>query len=174
MTVLHMYGSHPTSCDRTRGEYDEFIKSEELSCYNKTIKKLDAFLENVHSALNKTHESFCMIYFSDHGLMIEDNYTLVHSSEVKEAYNIPLLLWSSDIDSTIYVNEMRTSRDFLHLFTEVLGVRTSNIERDYNFISEDKNNNRGVNVFKGYKNAKAQIQFYDSLKDNSTDELFEP
>ncbi|MBS9766092.1 MAG: phosphoethanolamine transferase [Flavobacteriaceae bacterium] len=143
--VLHMQGSHPLVCDRTGGVYDEFIKSEELSCYNRSIKDLDEFLKNVYTELIKTGEDFDMIYFSDHGLKIKEDGYILHGN-AKECYQVPLLLWSNQIKSTKKIKATRTGKDFLYLFSEILGVKTENIQRNYQFVSEDKNDDKEIEV----------------------------
>ncbi len=138
MIVLHMYGSHPTACDRTAGAYTKFIQSKEISCYDETIRNLDSFLNDVYVALQKTEEDFELVYFSDHGLKIQENKTFVHTEDVKEAYDIPLLIWNSKITAPKKINVNRTAKDFLHLFCEILEVKTENIQRNYTFISDDE------------------------------------
>ncbi len=143
--VLHMQGSHPLACDRTGGIYDEFIKSDELSCYNKSIKDLDELLKNVYTELTKTGEDFDMIYFSDHGLKIKEDGYILHGNS-KECHQVPLLLWSNKIKETKKIKATRTGKDFLHLFSEILAIKTKNIQRNYQFISEDKNDDKEIEV----------------------------
>ncbi len=102
-----------------------------------------------------------------HGLMIEKNNRLIHASEVKEAYDVPLLLWHSKMDSSMYIDAIRTSQDFLHLFTEILGVKTENVKRNYQFISEDENDEETITILKGYNDDKATPYPYKKLKSNA-------
>lgn len=163
--VLHMLGSHSYVCDRTKGKYDEFIISKEISCYNKSIKNLDLFLENVHHKLSKTGKSFTMVYFSDHGQVIRDDGGIRHVLGYKEQYEVPLLVWSSDENivgggNGLIINSLRKSSDFLYLFGELHKARIKSIKRDYKFISEDNYNDDRV---VGGNN---EILRYNELKPN--------
>ncbi len=146
MIVLHMQGSHPSASDRTGGVYDEFIKSKELSCYSKSIKDLDEFLKSVYVELVRADKDFEMVYFSDHGLKIKENGYILHSNNFKECYQVPLLLWNNKIKESKRIKATRTGKDFLHLFSEILGVKTENIKRNYLFLSEEKNDDKEIEV----------------------------
>ncbi len=167
MIVLHMQGSHPLVSDRTDGVYDEFVKSKEFSCYSKTIKDLDEFLKNVYTELVKRGESFDMIYFSDHGLKIREDGYISHSNGVKECYQVPLLLWSDKTKERKKIEATRTGKDFLHLFSEILGIKTANIKRSYQFLSEDKNDDKQIEVNTEDKKK------YEDLENNPISLLFE-
>ncbi len=167
MIVLHMFGSHPSVCDRTGGEYDEFIGSEELSCYNKSIRNTDTFLKNVYEALANSGQDFDLLYFSDHGLKISDKKLLVHAEDVKEVYAVPLLLWSNKITASQNINALRTAKDFLHLFSEIAGVQTENIKWNYQFISEDKNDDNAVEIYNNNR-----ILNYNDLKNNPVRDFY--
>ncbi len=93
LIILHMIGSHPSACDKTGGEYDEFIVSKEISCYNKTIKNLDDFLKKVYEPLRNSNQNFYMIYVSDHGLAISKNKNMTHKHRFRQNYQVPLILW---------------------------------------------------------------------------------
>ncbi|PIE50000.1 MAG: hypothetical protein CSA38_05345 [Flavobacteriales bacterium] len=161
LIVLHMTGSHPSSCDRTDDEYDEFILSDDISCYNKSIKMLDSFLEKVHHQLVKNDEDFSLIYFSDHGLKLKNNM-LSHGIN-KQAFQVPFLLWQSDLKETRQIKATRTGKDFLHFFSQILGIETKNAQRNYQFISEEKNDDKSLRVNDGDK----KVIDYNSLKNNS-------
>ncbi len=164
LIVIHMYGSHPSACVSTCNEYDEFIISEDISCYNKSIRNLDFFLKQIYFTLVETNENFDMIYFSDHGVRINENNTLVHSPNYKQSYEIPLIIWSSNLNEQSKIDAARINSDFMHLFSEILGVETSNIKKEYKFISEQKIENE---CFIKY------MEKYNKLLDNSSDWLFD-
>ncbi len=168
LIVLHMMGSHPPASDITKGEYNEFIRSEEVSCYNKTIRDTDTFLQQIYKSLMDVNQDFDFIYFSDHGLKLIGN-KFVHSGTVKEGYNPPLILWSNSITQSKAIDNVRQGKDFLHLFSQILGVKTSNIDKHYRFISEEKDNNNGIEVINGDEN----LSDYNTLESNPSSELFE-
>ena len=53
-------------------------KNEYLNCYISSIKKTDDFIKKVYETLKeneqKTHRTFSMIYFSDHGLCHQERW----------------------------------------------------------------------------------------------------
>lgn len=134
---LHMIGSHPSPCSTTNGKYDEFFLSDQLSCYSKTIKKTDQFLHDIYQSLLSTNESYSLIYFSDHGTVINENLSAVHGDGIMQAYDIPFFIWDDQIQEKKSINALRNAKDFIHLFNEFYGVKTANIQRNYRFISED-------------------------------------
>ncbi len=136
MLVLHMKGSHPSIQDRVIGEYEQFYVNEDLSCHSKVVEQTDDILRNVYEALLETKDSFKMIYFSDHGLTYKEE-KLVHGNS-KQSYQVPLLYWSSDMTDRQEIDVFRQGSDFLHFFSEVLGVQTANIKRPYKFISDQE------------------------------------
>lgn len=108
--VLHLYGSHPISCDRLN-DYPKLIDDRQISqkyfnlnCYISSIKKTDELLRRVYTSLReneqKNHRTFSMLYFSDHGLAqhISDDNIVIHNSsgKSKRHYDIPLFNISSD------------------------------------------------------------------------------
>ncbi len=170
LIVLHQYGSHPSACDRTQGKYDEYLGTKEISCYNKSIKNLDIFLQETYQQLRNTGKTFAMIYVSDHGLKITNKH-LSHGIGIKQAHDVPLLLWNSDIKNTQEIDSIRTGKDFLHFFSEVLGVKTTNINKSYQFISQEKNNDKVIQVLNSNNRDSAAEGYYNvldyhKLKDN--------
>lgn len=155
--VLHMIGSHPAIEDRVNNLYDEFILTKELSYYNKSVKNTDEFLKNINSELIKTNKSFSMIYFSDHGLGINNQMQLTHGGKYQDGYNVPLLIWQDNMKNKKQFNAARSSVDFLQLFCEILNIKTSNIQADYTFISEDTS--KEIKVINNYN----QIVKYKDL-----------
>ncbi len=164
LIVVHMYGSHPSACVATCNEYDEFIVSKDVSCYNKSIRNLDLFLKHIYSTLVEANENFDMVYFSDHGLRINENNALVHSPNYKQSYEIPLIVWSSDISEQLKINAIRINSDFMHLFSEILGIETSNIKKQYKFISEQEVEDENTSKY---------IEKHNKLLDNSAEWLFD-
>ncbi|MDO4763724.1 MAG: phosphoethanolamine transferase [Flavobacteriaceae bacterium] len=164
LIVLHMAGSHAFVCDRTKGKYDEFLKSKDISCYNKSIRNLDLFLGHIYKTLSKEGGGFNLVYFSDHGQVIK-NGLVRHGDSFKESYDAPLIIMGGG--NELKINALRTGRDFLHLFSELNNVKTKNIERNYRFISEDKIESPKV------LNGSEQLVDYDRLPSNSIQQILE-
>jgi len=136
--VLHMMGSHPNPCELTGGKYDEFFFSDQVSCYNKTIRDLDTFLHQVYQQLQATGKPFTLIYLSDHGVVVNKDKSVVHGRKVKESMDVPLFIWKNDFTKKRIIHAKRTGRDFIHLFCQLNHFSTYNFTRSYRFISEQK------------------------------------
>src|SRR5690606_37786121 len=119
LIVLHLIGSHPYSCDRTNGEYNQFFMSKDFSCYIESIHNTDKLLEKIYKSLQKKDQSFKMIYFSDHGLRITDDLSLSHGRRQKQAYEVPFVIWTNELEKKVEINANRMANDFLHLFSEL-------------------------------------------------------
>lgn len=142
LIILHLMGSHPRLSDRTNHHYDTFYKTEELSYYVQSIKNTDYILEQIHQKLKETHKSFSLVYFSDHGLSItkeklNKEYTIKHSDQFKECYNVPLIVWGDDITETRTIDAYRYSNDFLFLISELMGIELGEKKHSVPFISSD-------------------------------------
>lgn len=102
--VVHLYASHPITCDRLE-DYPKMLDDNALpkkyfnvNCYVSSIKKTDEVIQRLYQALVKnsteTDRTFSMVYFSDHGLahhMENDNIVIHNSSgKSKRHYDIPL------------------------------------------------------------------------------------
>ncbi|ABR74026.1 hypothetical protein CBG46_02030 [Actinobacillus succinogenes] len=115
--VLHLYGSHPITCDRLN-DYEKIYNDDQIdekyynvNCYVSSMKKTDEVLERVYDELVKNREksdrTFSMIYFSDHGLAQHETESRIdiHNSagKSKRHYDIPLFKISSDdIERHVY------------------------------------------------------------------------
>jgi glucan phosphoethanolaminetransferase (alkaline phosphatase superfamily) len=146
---LHTIGSHPSPCDITKGKYDTKYKSEDISCYIQSIKDTDAFIAEIYKSLIKSKKTFKIVYFSDHGLTIKKNVSLIknntfiesnslhHDEYFKENYDIPLVILDDEYKSTSQINARRNLKDFLLLYSELLKIKTKEIKSPFTFISDD-------------------------------------
>lgn len=154
---LHLMGSHPAPCDIPMADkYKEFVISNDISCYNETLKRTDNFLKNVYDIAQKNRKSFKIVYFADHGLLV-DNYTLYHGSKHKQNYEIPFVIIDPKLNETVYIDEYRNLKDFLTFYTQFLNIKTENLKPSYQFISDEK----AKNAFELYDNFN-----YENLSDN--------
>ncbi len=96
LIVLHLMGSHPQACDRTKGKYETFVQSKETSCYLYTMTQTDDLLRKLYDQLRNSGSSFSLVYFSDHGLAFKergkDVQYLAHDDKYQQ--NFQCLLWS--------------------------------------------------------------------------------
>ena len=67
LIVLHLMGSHPQACDRTKGEIHGFVQSKETSCYLHHDANRHAAEQSLYSA-TKFWRNLLDDLFSDHGL----------------------------------------------------------------------------------------------------------
>lgn len=136
--VVHTIGSHPSVCDITNGKYATFISSKDISCYSESVRILDHLLKEIYQELQATGESFQLLYFSDHGLMLTSDNRLVHAENIKQAYEVPFFIWGNEIKEKSKISAMRNGRGLIQLFCELNQIQTSNLQYNYRFLSEEK------------------------------------
>lgn len=157
LIIVHLYGSHPSSCDRTNGNYTEFLLSKDVSCYIESIRNTDLLLEKIIQTLDSTGKKYNAIYISDHGVALNNYNNFTHSDKYKGAFNIPLFVWGDDIKDRIHIKSKRNNKDFLILLKELIGFNSNKI-----FLSEKmmKNTDEVINM-------KQEKIFYSDLIDDN-------
>ncbi len=184
--IFHLMGSHPDFCSRLNSDKEKIFhfKNRNLSCYVDTIHLTDHFIEQVVDLLKAQHQSYSLIYFSDHGLANSysanavadvDNVatvslphyvslsasqqkdsSMVHNGKFKQDYQVPFIKLSSDDTAHTMVHVPRSAHHFIQGFAEWLGISTPDLDQNYHFWSDipDKN----IEVFNLEKNVP-----YDTL-----------
>lgn len=131
LIVIHLIGSHPESCARTDGHYDEFYISKDISCYVQSIKNTDTMLHEIQKMADRGKNRWSMLYFADHGLgqfnKGEDDAYMEHSDLYKQSFNVPLFITSYDASEQRHIAEERSGLDFLNLFADWLGIHDEKI-----------------------------------------------
>lgn len=124
LIVLHMTGSHPSTCKAMFGTPVTFNVSEnkEVNCYLGTIKKLDTFIEQTLKVLND--QSYSMLYFSDHGISVRHD-GVRHAFDVRNNYHVPMLMINSDSTEQVFIDTVFSNMNFMRLFQSWVGVRDS-------------------------------------------------
>src|SRR5690606_10009206 len=121
---LHTIGSHPSACKITDGQYDQFVISDEVSCYIKSIENTKNLIYNVYKIAKKTGKTFKLVYFSDHGLAFDyDNKIFTHRQDSKEEYTVPFLILADDISENVVIKAHRNLGDFINFFQEFTGIK---------------------------------------------------
>lgn len=92
--VLHIMGSHPNPCNRLPSNWN----SENLNCYDSSIKYTDYVFNNIFRTLKNTNS--VVIYASDHGLKIQGD-KLLHIDS-KESTQVPFFVWYGDKVPAVY------------------------------------------------------------------------
>ena len=139
---LHTIGSHPSACKVTDGQYDQFVISDEVSCYIKSIENTKNLIYNVYKMARETGKTFKLVYFSDHGLAFDyDNKIFTHRQDSKAEYTVPFLILADDISKNVVVKAQRNLGDFINFFQEFTGIKAKGVNYDYRFISNDYDKN---------------------------------
>lgn len=147
--LLHLYGSHPLACDRIE-DYKKIFKDGEidkkydyLNCYISSIKKTDEFLSRVYNQLEKnyekTHRSFSMIYFSDHGLCHQDDNRagiLFNQNCFSQFHHqVPLMKFSSDDKEQIRYKVFKSGLNFIDGVAHWMGIKNPKLQGDTDLFS---------------------------------------
>lgn len=154
--ILHLMGSHAAFCSRLeKDEHQYEFINKNVSCYVNTILKTDRLIEKVVDVLKEKNESYSVIYFSDHGLSHTDKedkekISLDHGVEYKQNYAVPFVKISSDDTERKTVNTQRSALNFIYGFSQWLGIKTKELNRDYDFFSENADENIKVFNFEKY------------------------
>jgi len=140
MIVLHLMGSHPLACDRTKGKYQEFSQSKEISCYIQSIRETDELLSRVVELAKESGQSWSMMYFADHGLAFKgpdtDNARLQHGDKLKQNYTVPMFMTSSDSKRREVNSYPRSAINFLSLFAQWTGIKDKLIGTGCNMLAD--------------------------------------
>ncbi|WP_373767443.1 phosphoethanolamine transferase [Glaesserella sp.] len=147
--VVHLYGSHPISCDRLN-DYPKMFDDEKIAkkyfnvnCYVSSIKKTDEVIEKLYEALRKNQREsdrlFSMIYFSDHGLahqITEDNIVIHNSSgKSKLHFDIPLFKISSDDMERKTYKVFKSGLNFTDGIAKWVGISNPKLNTDVDLFS---------------------------------------
>lgn len=155
LIVVHLIGSHSPFCERSFNAYDQFYKSDKLSCYVQTIKNTDLLLSQLQKILVKQNTSWSMLYFSDHGLSFIDNQEdLIHGDKKRQNFEIPFFITSSDATQQEVISARRSAFSFLNLFAEWTGISEKHINTSCKMISNQEcdNQNTVINFDKNTMN----------------------
>ena len=148
--VLHIYGSHPLACDRL-DDYPKIFneqaieqKYDYLNCYVSSIKKTDDFIKRVYDTLKqneqRTHRSFSLIYFSDHGLchQEDDKHGVIlfnQNCHSRLHHNIPLFKISSDDQERKEYKTFKSGLNFLEGIAHWIGIKNPKLTLDEDLFS---------------------------------------
>jgi glucan phosphoethanolaminetransferase (alkaline phosphatase superfamily) len=163
MFVMHLMGSHPSFCERVKGEDQQFTASSaSMRCYMGSIKHTDSVLAGAYAALRAAGEPFSLIYLGDHGLRHLDKgtagATAVHAEDSKQSYAVPFFILSSDATAHIKLNKDMSGINFVKGAAQWMGIRAEGLP-SYDFTTEAPDQQIRVFHSNGY-------QDYSSLKDD--------
>ncbi len=149
--VLHLYGSHPITCDRLSdyeklySDYDIDEKYYNVNCYASSMKKTDEVLKRVYEALvknnEKSHRTFSMIYFSDHGLAQHETETSIEihnsSGKSKRHFDIPLFKISSDDRERHVYRVFKSGLNFTDGIAKWIGIQNPKLNPNVDLFSNE-------------------------------------
>lgn len=146
---LHLYGSHPITCD-CLNDYPKMYDDKKVpkryfnvNCYISSIKKTDELLKRMYEILLKNKEnnqrSFSMIYLSDHGLsheMSEDNILIQNGKHrSKRHYDIPLFKISSDDTQRKEYKAFKSGLNFTNGIANWIGISNPLLNKELDLFS---------------------------------------
>lgn len=130
LIVLHIMGSHENFCVRIKKDIYG-LKDKDLSCYLSTYNQTDTIIKSVVNDLKATKQSYSLVYFSDHGLnnvsTVKGQTQLVHGDLYKQNYEVPLIEIASDIHQHTTLKKQISAFDFMSIFSNWIGVKTTQI-----------------------------------------------
>ncbi|WP_386694858.1 phosphoethanolamine transferase [Lonepinella sp. MS14435] len=153
--VLHLYGSHPITCDRLN-DYPKIFDDNKIAkkyfnvnCYISSIQKTDDMLKQIYAKLSenlqKNHRTFSMIYFSDHGLahQITEDDIKIHNSagKSKRHYDIPLFKISSDDNQRHEYKVFKSGLNFTNDIANWIGISNPLLNPDRDLFSSQADPN---------------------------------
>ena len=139
LIVLHLMGSRPQACDRTKGKYAVFRAVERdllLSLHHDANRY--AVEQSLYSA-TEFGETFSMTYFpitvwpfKERGKRCSIWHTTISTSRIP----VPFMVISSDDKAHKIIKARRSANDFLSFFSQWTGISAQEITPRYRFISE--------------------------------------
>jgi glucan phosphoethanolaminetransferase (alkaline phosphatase superfamily) len=141
LIVIHLMGSHPPACVRTKGSYNNFFVSKEISCYIKSIENTDTLLSDIVSMAKKSNTKWSLMYFSDHGLSSDKNkgeLRLIHNGGNKQNFEVPMFITSYDSKHKDNITKQRSAIHFLELFSTWLGIKDHKIKIDCDMLKNNE------------------------------------
>lgn len=134
---LHMMGSHFNECQRLHGYPVSFATpyGDRFNCYLASIEKTDAFMREARLILEKSGQSFSMVYFSDHGMITSQEgsseYRFKHGTEYKQNYEVPFFILASDLNEHVKERKSLSGFQFMDFFASWINVKTTRTREGY-------------------------------------------
>lgn len=151
LIVLHLMGSHSAVCERLIeqpliGNVKNDYYRDPL-CYVSSIKQTDSFLANVDRILNKSDQSYSVIYLADHGVshnIIQGRIVMNHASPASAHRIVPLYRFEDGPDQPKKIKATKFLSNLTEGVLSWLGIKVSNLTetRDL-FSNENQPDERG-------------------------------
>lgn len=155
LIIVHTLGSHPDACRRVEDVEDKYEVTRKdldyVACYVTSIKKADAFLEQVYSMMKKssakTGRPFSIIYFSDHGQIhrnINGQTIINNNSASKFHYDIPLIRIDSDAKTRVKLTSQKSGLNFTEGLAHWMGIQNPKLQNYDLFDGKDDPSDYGL------------------------------
>lgn len=158
---LHLMGSHPRACDRLHHFENNFKigYGKQVDCYLASIAKTDDIIRRIVQLLS-SKGSYSLIYFADHGLSVTEHHIKV-DGELKNSYEVPLMMLSSDDVQRIFIKKRISQIHFLDLLSGWLGVNNNYSKKNYSFSSLERDEELDEGLVFDFK----EVKSIDGLKE---------
>ncbi|MCF6350598.1 MAG: phosphoethanolamine transferase [Flavobacteriaceae bacterium] len=157
LIFLHLSGSHASYKKRYPKEFNLFAKEKHkdyrvnlIREYNNSVKYNDYILYQLLEKLKKIPGEKSFIMFSDHGESLFDtaknNYAHGSAKPSQSEFNIPLILWFSDMYKKNHLNVVKQVKenanlpilasDFFHSFPALFGIEFEKLQLENNIFGK--------------------------------------
>ncbi len=153
---VHIVGSHENPCHRL-SDYGEKYKTKKgkiIDCYVSTYNKTDDVIKKIFRLLKVSETSYSLAYFSDHALNIvgkEGGFKIYRDDSVRQSYEIPFFISSSDDLVSEEINVTRSAYNFFKYFPTWIGVTTNLTPKGYDIFSDINDNPKVMSYDKKLK-----------------------
>lgn len=130
--ILHLEGSHQLYQDRYDDKDKVLFTDAANTNYDRTIHHTDRFLSKLINQLEKYNESNVLMYFSDHGEVVNKGHGLIYASDAQ--YKVPFILFQHKINSNEIAEIIEKYRskngkfnlvNFSYVMSEIMGYKVN-------------------------------------------------
>lgn len=130
--ILHLEGSHQLYQDRYDDKDKVLFTDAANTNYDRTIHHTDRFLSKLINQLEKYNEKNVLMYFSDHGEIVNKGHGLIFASDAQ--YKVPFILFQHKINSNEIAEIIEKYRskngkfnlvNFSYVMSEIMGYKVN-------------------------------------------------
>lgn len=163
--VIHLMGSHSRYIKRYPAEFEKYKdfsseKASKISAYDNSVLYNDYVIDSILNVLKSysiaNNISSSLIYFSDHGENVYDQYDYAGHDYAdklsKHIVEVPFIAWfspnykenyKSKLDSiSIKFNSPYSTENLFHSILDLLEIKTNYFEKNRSLFNADYNENR--------------------------------
>lgn len=142
VVFMHTIGSHYDFCKRSSDGLYEMLSFQNtvIDCYDNSIFNTFKLIEDLQSLLVDSQLKYKIIFFSDHGMVETEEFPyIVHGVGKKfseKAVDVPLIFWDSSQTGLNVLKKRYMMKDFIHTFSDWLGVKSNMYNKDLSVFSD--------------------------------------